>query len=203
MIQVKDIVKTFQGSKGEVRALRRVSFEVGKGQLFTLLGPSGCGKTTTLRCIAGLEQPASGDILVGGRRVFSSSHGTFVSPEQRRIGMVFQSYAIWPHMTVFQNVAYALGSASSRKDLAAGQPVFLDCVTFRSGTYSSHFGETRPGIEKEIARWEPRDPLKRMADWLFGRGMASPADLERLRQDEEQRIEAAFHQVLAETKGNE
>ncbi|HUK41202.1 MAG TPA: hypothetical protein VLX11_09170 [Candidatus Acidoferrales bacterium] len=54
-----------------------------------------------------------------------------------------------------------------------------------------------------MARWEPRDPLKRMADWLFGRGMASPADLERLRQDEEQRIEAAFHQVLAETKGNE
>jgi iron(III) transport system ATP-binding protein len=116
--QVKDLVKTFQGSKGEVHALRGVSFEVGKGQLFTLLGPSGCGKTTTLRCVAGLEQPASGEILVGGRPVFSAFNGTFVPPEQRRIGMVFQSYAIWPHMTVFQNVAYALGNALSRKELA-------------------------------------------------------------------------------------
>lgn len=117
MIRIKDLVKSFQGAKGEVRALRGVSFEVDKGQLFTLLGPSGCGKTTTLRCIAGLERPLSGDIWVGDRTVFSASNRIFVPPEQRRIGMVFQSYAIWPHMTVFQNVAYPLANAMSRKEL--------------------------------------------------------------------------------------
>ena len=89
-----------------------------KGQLFTLLGPSGCGKTTTLRCIAGLEQPLEGEISVNDRAVFSASNGIFVPPEQRRIGMVFQSYAIWPHMTVFQNVAYPLANDMSRKELA-------------------------------------------------------------------------------------
>ena len=119
MIRVKDLVKTFQGAKGEVRALRGVSFEVVKGQLFTLLGPSGCGKTTTLRCIAGLEQPLGGEISINDRAVFSASNGTFVPPEQRRIGMVFQSYAIWPHMTVFENVAYPLANTMSRKDLTA------------------------------------------------------------------------------------
>ena len=119
MIRIKDLVKSFQGAKGEVRALRGVSFEVSKGQLFTLLGPSGCGKTTTLRCIAGLEQPLEGEISVNDRTVFSASNGTFVPPEQRRIGMVFQSYAIWPHMTVFQNVAYPLASDLSRRELAS------------------------------------------------------------------------------------
>jgi iron(III) transport system ATP-binding protein len=116
VIRVDNLVKTFQGAKGEVRALRGVSFDVAKGQLFTLLGPSGCGKTTTLRCIAGLEQPAAGEILVNERPVFSASRGLFVPPEQRRIGMVFQSYAIWPHMTVFENVAYPLASHLRRKE---------------------------------------------------------------------------------------
>ena len=97
---------------------------------------------------------------------------------------------------VYDNTRWARATA------LAGQPVFLDCVTFRSGTYSSHFGETRPGIEKEIARWEQRDPLKRMGEWLMDRGHALAADLERLQRDEEQRIEEAFVQVLTEIKGN-
>jgi iron(III) transport system ATP-binding protein len=118
VIRINGLVKTFQGAKGEVRALRGVSFEVNKGQLFTLLGPSGCGKTTTLRCIAGLEQPLAGEIWLHDRPVFSAASKTFVPPEQRRIGMVFQSYAIWPHMTVFQNVAYPLASDVTRKELA-------------------------------------------------------------------------------------
>jgi iron(III) transport system ATP-binding protein len=101
-----------------VRALRGVSFEVGKGELFTLLGPSGCGKTTTLRCIAGLEQPLSGEILIDEREVFNAANGTFIAPERRNIGMVFQSYAIWPHMTVFQNVAYPLVGDTSRPKIA-------------------------------------------------------------------------------------
>jgi len=93
---------------GAVKAAQNVSFEVPEGKLFTLLGPSGCGKTTTLRSIAGLEKPTSGEIEVGGRLVYSSDKGVFVAPNKRNFGMVFQSYAIWPHMNVFQNVAFPL-----------------------------------------------------------------------------------------------
>ena len=122
MISVKDLVKTFAGVRGQVHALNGVSFQVGKGELFTLLGPSGCGKTTTLRCIAGLEQPAAGEILINDRAVYRAADGTFVPPERRQIGMVFQSYAIWPHMTVFQNVAYPLagGGRSDVKQRVGG-----------------------------------------------------------------------------------
>ena len=97
---------------------------------------------------------------------------------------------------VYDQTRWARATASS------GQPVFLDCVTFRSGTYSSHFGETRPGIEKEMAKWEQRDPLKKMGEWLIVNGLASAEDLKRSRRDGEERIEAAFSQVLAEIKGN-
>jgi iron(III) transport system ATP-binding protein len=116
MISVRALEKSFAGARGKVRALRGVSFEVGKGELFTLLGPSGCGKTTTLRCIAGLEQPLAGEILINERAVFNAANGTFVPPERRRIGMVFQSYAIWPHMTVAENVEYPLTGEASRKE---------------------------------------------------------------------------------------
>jgi iron(III) transport system ATP-binding protein len=91
-----------------VKAAQNVSFDVPEGKLFTLLGPSGCGKTTTLRSIAGLEKPVSGEIDVGPRTVYSSGRGIFVAPNKRNFGMVFQSYAIWPHMNVFQNVAFPL-----------------------------------------------------------------------------------------------
>ncbi len=114
MIRVENLEKIFPGAKGEVRALRGVSFEVKKGELFTLLGPSGCGKTTTLRCIAGLEQPLAGEISINDRIVFNAADGRFTPPEKRRIGMVFQSYAIWPHMTVFENIAYPLAGAAGR-----------------------------------------------------------------------------------------
>jgi TPP-dependent pyruvate/acetoin dehydrogenase alpha subunit len=89
----------------------------------------------------------------------------------------------------------------ARATAVGGQPVFLDCITFRSGTYSSHFGETRPRIEKEIAEWEERDPLKRMAGWLIDHGFASAQDFERAREDEEQQIQEALRQVIAEIKG--
>jgi ABC-type Fe3+/spermidine/putrescine transport system ATPase subunit len=81
---------------------------VARGEIFTLLGPSGCGKTTTLRLIAGLEQPDAGEITLRGRVVASVPRRVFVPPHRRNLGMVFQSYAIWPHMTVFANVAYPL-----------------------------------------------------------------------------------------------
>src|SRR5512138_1734167 len=98
-----------------VRAARDVSFNVPEGQLFTLLGPSGCGKTTTLRSIAGLEKPRVGEIAVKERIVYSSAKGVFITPNRRGFGMVFQSYAIWPHMTVFQNAAFPLEVGSKRR----------------------------------------------------------------------------------------
>ena len=90
----------------------------------------------------------------------------------------------------------------ARSTALAGEPVFLDCMTFRSGTYSSHFGETRPGIEQDLSEWAKRDPLRRMADWLIDRGVASAQDLEELEREEERRIADAFSQVLAEKKGD-
>jgi iron(III) transport system ATP-binding protein len=93
---------------GAVRAVDRVSLDVADGRLLTLLGPSGCGKTTTLRMIAGLEHNDAGRIVIADRVVSDAAAGVFVAPERREIGMVFQSYAIWPHMTVFANVAYPL-----------------------------------------------------------------------------------------------
>ena len=89
-------------------AIDGVSFGVPAGEIVVLLGPSGCGKTTTLRCVAGLEHPTAGTISIGGRVVSSPAHGILLPPRLRDIGMVFQSYAVWPHMTVRQNVVYPL-----------------------------------------------------------------------------------------------
>src|SRR5262245_4810776 len=89
-------------------AVDDVSFRIAAGEIVVLLGPSGCGKTTTLRCIAGLEQPTGGTISIGGEEVAAPERGLHVPPRARNIGMVFQSYAVWPHMTVTQNVAYPL-----------------------------------------------------------------------------------------------
>ena len=109
MLKVRSLYTEYASEHGAVvKAAQDVSFDVPEGKLFTLLGPSGCGKTTTLRSIAGLEKPTSGEIEVAGRTVYSSSRGIFVAPNKRNFGMVFQSYAIWPHMNVFQNVAFPL-----------------------------------------------------------------------------------------------
>jgi len=108
MIRVHDLVKRFHVGRDQVRALDNIGFDIENHSFFTLLGPSGCGKSTILRCVAGLETPDGGDIDLGDDCVFSSSRGINVPPHRRRIGMVFQSYAIWPHMTVFQNVAFPL-----------------------------------------------------------------------------------------------
>jgi iron(III) transport system ATP-binding protein len=107
-MEVSNLVKCFTGERETVRAADRVSFSVPKGKIFTLLGPSGCGKSTTLRCVAGLEKPEEGEIIIGGKVIYSSEKKIFIPPHKRDIGMVFQSYAIWPHMKVFDNVAYPL-----------------------------------------------------------------------------------------------
>jgi iron(III) transport system ATP-binding protein len=108
MITVRNLAKTFEVDKGEVRALRGVDFDVHDGEFFTMLGPSGSGKSTTIRSIAGLEQPDGGEITIAGQTVYSSAKKIDVPTERRSIGMVFQSYAIWPHLNVFENVAFPL-----------------------------------------------------------------------------------------------
>jgi iron(III) transport system ATP-binding protein len=103
-IEVENLVVRY----GDTVAVGGVSFKVKRGEHVTLLGPSGCGKTTTLRSIAGLEKPASGVIRIDGKAMYSSAEHRNVPPEKRDLSMVFQSYAVWPHMTVFDNVAYGL-----------------------------------------------------------------------------------------------
>src|SRR6201997_3601921 len=93
---------------GDFAAVSDVDLRVSEGEFVTLLGPSGCGKTTTLRMVAGLEQNTGGRISIGNELVSDAASRVFVPSERRRLGMVFQSYAIWPHMTVFENVAYPL-----------------------------------------------------------------------------------------------
>ena len=117
MLEVRNLMKRFRVRDGTlVKAIDEVSFRVEQGEFFTLLGPSGCGKTTTLRSIAGLERPDGGSISLRGKVVFDSRDAIFVVPNQRNVGMVFQSYAIWPHLNVFENVAFPL-RASGRRNL--------------------------------------------------------------------------------------
>src|SRR5216110_2889299 len=104
-LDVTDLRKQFAIGRP---AIDGVSFGVPAGEIVVLLGPSGCGKTTTLRCVAGLEHPTSGEISIAGRVVSSPERGILVPPRSRDLGMVFQSYAVWPHMTVRQNVVYPL-----------------------------------------------------------------------------------------------
>src|SRR5262249_56591037 len=103
-LSVERLCKVFAG----IAAVDDISFRVEAGEVVVLLGPSGCGKTTTLRCVAGLERPTSGTIAIGGAVVSDPARSLLVPPRNRNIGMVFQSYAVWPHMTVAQNVAYPL-----------------------------------------------------------------------------------------------
>jgi iron(III) transport system ATP-binding protein len=93
---------------GDVVAVEELSLDIARGEALTLLGPSGCGKTTTLRMIAGLESPDDGAILLDGKPLFSREAGIELPPERRGMGMVFQSYAVWPHMTVAGNVGFPL-----------------------------------------------------------------------------------------------
>jgi iron(III) transport system ATP-binding protein len=100
-IEIQNLFKRFKN----VVAINHIQLEVNKGEMLTLLGPSGCGKTTTLRCVAGLERPDKGDIVIDGQPMLSQG---FVQPSKRGIGMVFQNYAVWPHMKVYNNIVYGL-----------------------------------------------------------------------------------------------
>lgn len=128
VLTVERLYKTHRGpgrrgdGTADVHAVDGVDFTVRPGEIFTLLGPSGCGKTTSLRCIAGFEEPDSGRITVGGRTLYSSDDGVSLPANRRGLGMVFQNYAIWPHMSVRDNAAYPLtvqrGKAKVRRSVA-------------------------------------------------------------------------------------
>jgi iron(III) transport system ATP-binding protein len=107
-IRIKNLNKDYLSEGKTITALSNVNLTIPANKIFTLLGPSGCGKTTLLRCIVGLEIPDSGEITIGDEIVWSKDRGIFVPPERRGLSMVFQTYAIWPHMNVFDNVAYPL-----------------------------------------------------------------------------------------------
>ena len=107
-IRIRGLTRDYFSDGKRIRALDDVHLTIPANRIFTLLGPSGCGKTTLLRCIVGLEVPDSGEIAIGDEVVWSKERNVFVPPEKRGLGMVFQTYAIWPHMNVFDNVAYPL-----------------------------------------------------------------------------------------------
>ena len=118
-LSLRGLRKSFSRRDGTTFvAIDDLSLDVGRGEFLVLLGASGCGKTTLLRCIAGLEQPDAGRVELNGNPVFDAASGLEVAPERRQIGMVFQSYALWPHMTVQENVAYPLQMRGTPRDRA-------------------------------------------------------------------------------------
>ncbi len=115
-IQIRNLCKDYFSEGKKITALADVTLAIPANRIFTLLGPSGCGKTTLLRCIVGLEVPDAGEIAIGGEVVFSREKNLYVPTEKRGLGMVFQTYAIWPHMSVFDNVAYPLQTRNVPED---------------------------------------------------------------------------------------
>lgn len=140
-IEVTGLTKSFRRRHGEqVVPVDDVSFSVERGEFVVLLGPSGCGKTTLLRCIAGLEHPDAGTIELGGRTVFAADRDIAVPPERRSVGVVFQSYALWPHLTVRKNVGYPLRRSGLNREAVRAQ---VDRVLEMVGV--PHLGEQHPG----------------------------------------------------------
>ena len=163
MIRIHNLHMRYQTDRGQVHAVQGISLEVKQGQFYTLLGPSGCGKTTTLRSVAGLETPDEGEISVGEELVFSSSQGIAVPPYKRDIGMVFQSYAIWPHLNVFENVAFPLREMKkkfSQKEIRkkvdeALSLVQLDGLADRPAPFLSGGQQQRLALARALVK-EPR-----------------------------------------------
>ncbi|MDT3678603.1 MAG: ABC transporter ATP-binding protein [Burkholderiaceae bacterium] len=160
-IRVEGLRKNYVSEGKTVAALDGVDLDVPANSIFTLLGPSGCGKTTLLRCIVGLERPDEGEIAIGDEVVFSSKRGISVPTEKRGLGMVFQTYAIWPHMTVFDNVAYPLRVRKMPKERIAAKVaevlrfVQLEGVERRSATRLSGGQQQRVALARALVA-EPK-----------------------------------------------
>ena len=128
-IRIKGLTRDYYSEGKRIRALDNIDLTIPANRIFTLLGPSGCGKTTLLRCIVGLETPDAGEIAIGDEIVWSKEKDIFLPPEKRGLGMVFQTYAIWPHMNVFDNVAYPLQCRKMpKKEIRSRVARFLEFV---------------------------------------------------------------------------
>jgi iron(III) transport system ATP-binding protein len=151
-VVITSLTKTFVRKNREVVVpVQNASLEIIKGEMLVLLGPSGCGKTTLLRCIAGLETPDTGDIAIRGNLVFSSSRQINLPPESRNLGMIFQSYALWPHMSVAANVGYPLKAKGVRRDaLDARVRKMLEVVDVVH-LMDSHPGQLSGGQQQRVA----------------------------------------------------
>lgn len=151
-VTVTNVTKKF----GDFRALDGLSFSVREGGTLALLGPSGCGKTTMLRCLAGLETPEEGFISIAGKVVFDSARGINLNPEDRGLGVVFQSYAVWPHMSVIDNVGFPLRvrgvTAAERRERAMKilELVGLSGYADRSATQLSGGQQQRVALARAL-----------------------------------------------------
>lgn len=146
-VRLDNITKSF----GTTQIVRGVDISIDRGEIIALLGPSGCGKTTLLRCISGLEQPTSGEISIGPKKVFSSEEVINEPPEQRKIGLVFQSYALWPHMTVAQNIAYGLHIKGVRKAESAQRVEKILATVGLSGLADRYPSTLSGGQQQRVA----------------------------------------------------
>jgi iron(III) transport system ATP-binding protein len=160
-IRIEGLCKNYVSEGRTVQALDHVDLTIPANQVFTLLGPSGCGKTTLLRCIVGLETPDAGEIRIGGQVVWSGAQGINVPVEKRGLGMVFQSYAIWPHLSVFDNVGYPLQVRGTPRDeirervRRALRFVQLEGVEERSATRLSGGQQQRVALARALVA-EPK-----------------------------------------------
>lgn len=162
IIKLKNISKTYNGC---IEAVKNVSFGVKEGEIFSLLGPSGCGKTTLLRLIAGLERPDKGVITLRGKTVVGENH--YLSPDKRGIGMVFQDYALFPHLTVYQNVAF--GFRSKEKSKKKNKILSTIELVGLSGMEKQYPAELSGGQQQRVAlaRSLVLDPLLVLLDEPF------------------------------------
>src|SRR5688572_25230795 len=159
MISIRKLCKAFTVTDGKVAALKSLDLEVAEGDFFVIVGASGSGKTTLLRCVAGLESPDDGEIRIAGGAVFSDNPPTWLPPQERNLGMVFQSYAVWPHLSVFENVALPLreGAQKIPRDKVDGRVrealhmVQLDEQKDRSATLLSGGQQQRVALARAIA----------------------------------------------------
>jgi iron(III) transport system ATP-binding protein len=159
MISIRNLSKAFPIADGKIAALKNLDLEVAEGDFFVIVGASGSGKTTLLRCVAGLESPDRGEIRIAGRAVFADHPPTWVPPQERHFGMVFQSYAVWPHLTVFENVALPLREGTHKipraevngREGEALRMVQLDEQKDRSATLLSGGQQQRVALARAIA----------------------------------------------------
>lgn len=156
-VELRGVSKAFDGTT----ALQPIDLTISSGSFTTLLGPSGCGKTTLLRLIAGLERPDRGSIRIGDKLVFDADRGIYMPPQQRELGMVFQDFALWPHMTVYENVAFGLKARGRGKEASAQVARAIEAVRLQ-------------GFEKRYPHQLSGGQQQRVA---FARSIASKAGL--------------------------